>query len=94
MRAASASSSGTNPNPNPNPKPNPNPNPNPNPHPGKCKQLQRACELLDLMQREGVLPNAHTFTTIINACTQAQDLERGLQVLARVVQCSSPLPSP
>jgi pentatricopeptide repeat protein len=41
------------------------------------------------MQREGVQPNAHTFTTIINACTQAQDLERGLQVLHRMVQCSS-----
>ena len=34
-------------------------------------------------------PNAHTFTTIINACTQAQDLERGLQVLQRMIQCSA-----
>jgi pentatricopeptide repeat protein len=41
------------------------------------------------MQREGVAPNAHTFTTIINACTSAQDLERGLQVLHRMVQCSA-----
>ena len=48
-----------------------------------------ACDLLDQMQREGVLPNAHTFTTIINACTQALELERGISVLHRMVQCGA-----
>jgi pentatricopeptide repeat protein len=39
---------------------------------GKTQQLKRAHELLNQMQEEGVQPNAHTFTTIINACAQAQ----------------------
>ena len=49
---------------------------------GKSNQLPQACELLEQMQAENVPPNAHTFTTIINACTQLQDLDRGLQVRA------------
>ena len=50
-------------------------------------------ELLDLMQAEGVQPNAHTVTTIINACTQLQDLERGVAVLHRMVSARKPLSS-
>ena len=39
------------------------------------------------MQQEGVKPNAHTFTTIINACTQAQEIDRGLHVLEQMMAC-------
>ena len=48
--------------------------------------LAKAHELLNQMQAEGVQPNAHTFTTIINACTQANDLDRGL--LVRCTYCA------
>ena len=51
--------------------------------------------------RTQVNPNAHTFTTIINACTQANDLDRGLLVLEQMMACgvvqvlpSPPLPFP
>ena len=50
--------------------------------------LAKAHELLNQMQTEGVQPNAHTFTTIINACTQANDLDRGL--LVRRTHCMRP----
>ena len=52
---------------------------------GKAKQLQRARELLDLLHREGLYLNAHSFTAIINACSQAQDLEHDLQVLRQEI---------
>ena len=41
------------------------------------------------MLDQGVPPNAHTFTTIINACTQAQDVDRGLLVLEQMMACGA-----
>jgi len=54
----------------------------------KCDQPQKALELFEQMQQEGVKPNPVTFVGVLNACTSVVALEEGRRVHEQVIQSS------
>jgi pentatricopeptide repeat protein len=53
----------------------------------KCRQGQKALELFQQMQQEGVQPNTVTFVGVINACASVVALEEGRCVNQQIVKC-------
>jgi pentatricopeptide repeat protein len=62
--------------------PHPPLRPTPRP-PGRSSQLQRAFEVLDMMQSAGMRPNAITYCTLIEACVLAREPDMALRVFQR-----------
>jgi len=52
----------------------------------RCGQGQKALELFQQMQQEGVLPNAVTFVGVLKACASMVVLEEGRCVHEEIVQ--------
>jgi pentatricopeptide repeat protein len=52
----------------------------------KCGQGQKALELYQQMQREGVEPDLHTFVAALNACASVAALEEGRDIEERIIQ--------
>ena len=46
----------------------------------KGKQPERALEMLEAMQQEGVMPSVITYSTLISACEKGKQQERALEV--------------
>ncbi len=53
----------------------------------KCRKGQKALELFQQMQQEGVQPNTVTFVGVINACASVVALEDGRCVNQQIVKC-------
>jgi pentatricopeptide repeat protein len=53
----------------------------------KCRQGQKALELFQQMQQEGVQPNTVTFVGVLNACASVVALEEGRCVNQQIVKC-------
>jgi pentatricopeptide repeat protein len=53
----------------------------------KCGHGQKALELYQQMQREGVEPDLHTFVAALNACASVAALEEGRDIEERIIQC-------
>jgi pentatricopeptide repeat protein len=53
----------------------------------KCGHGQKALELYQQMQREGVEPGLHTFVAALNACASVAALEEGRDSEERIIQC-------
>ncbi len=49
----------------------------------KCGQGQKALELFQQMQQEGVWPNSVTFVAVLNACANIVALEVGRSAMSR-----------
>jgi pentatricopeptide repeat protein len=52
----------------------------------KCGQGQKALELFQQMQQEGVEPNSVTFVGVLNACASVAALEEGRHVHKQIIQ--------
>jgi pentatricopeptide repeat protein len=52
----------------------------------KCGQGQKALELFQQMQQEGVQPNSVTFVGVINACANIEALEEGKHVHEKIIE--------
>jgi pentatricopeptide repeat protein len=52
----------------------------------KCGQGQKALELFQQMQQEGVRPNSVTFVGVLNACASVIALEEGRRVHQQIIQ--------
>jgi pentatricopeptide repeat protein len=52
----------------------------------KCRQGQKALELFQPMQQEGVQPNSVTFLGVLNACASVAALEEGRCVHEQIIQ--------
>ncbi len=52
----------------------------------KCDQWQRALELYQQMQREGVVPDSVTFVGVLNACASVVALDEGRRIHAQIIQ--------
>jgi pentatricopeptide repeat protein len=52
----------------------------------KCGQGQKALELFQQMQQEGVQPNSITFVGVINACANIEALEEGKHVHEKIIE--------
>ncbi|CAK9883073.1 unnamed protein product [Sphagnum jensenii] len=52
----------------------------------KCDQWQRALELYQQMQREGVVPDSVTFVGVLNACASVVALNEGRRIHAQIIQ--------
>ena len=46
----------------------------------KAKQPERALEVFDAMQQQGVVPNVITYNALISACEKGKQPERALEV--------------
>ena len=46
----------------------------------KGKQPERALEVFQAMQRQGVVPNVITYNAVISACEKGKQPERALEV--------------
>jgi pentatricopeptide repeat protein len=46
----------------------------------KCDQGQRALELYQQLQREGVVPDSVTFVGVLNACASVVALDEGRHI--------------
>ncbi|CAM6035383.1 unnamed protein product [Sphagnum compactum] len=53
----------------------------------KCGQGQKALELFQQMQQEGVQPNSVTFVGVLNACASMIALEEGRCVHQHIIRC-------
>ncbi|CAK9878571.1 unnamed protein product [Sphagnum jensenii] len=53
----------------------------------KCGHGQKALELYQQMQREGVEADLHTFVAALNACASVAALEEGRDIEERIIQC-------
>jgi pentatricopeptide repeat domain-containing protein 1 len=53
----------------------------------KCGQGQKALELFQQMQQEGVQPNSVTFVGVLNACASMIAREEGRCVHQHIIQC-------
>jgi len=52
----------------------------------KCDQGQRALELYQQLQREGVVPDSVTFVGVLNACASVVALDEGRHIHAQIIQ--------
>ncbi len=52
----------------------------------KCGQRQKALELFQQMQQEGVHPRCVTFLGLLNACASMVALEKGRCAHAQIIQ--------
>ncbi|CAK9875983.1 unnamed protein product [Sphagnum jensenii] len=52
----------------------------------KCGQGQKALELFQRMQQEGVEPNSFTFVGVLNACASVAELEEGRHVHKQIIE--------
>jgi pentatricopeptide repeat domain-containing protein 1 len=52
----------------------------------KCGQGQKALELFQQMQQEGVWPNSVTFVAVLNACASIVALEEGRSAHEQIIQ--------
>jgi pentatricopeptide repeat protein len=52
----------------------------------KCQQGQKALELFQQMQHEGVQPNSVTFVGVLNACASVVALEEGRRAHEQIIQ--------
>jgi len=53
----------------------------------KCGQGQKALELFQQMQQEGVQPDSVTFVGVLNACASLAALKDGRSVHQQIVEC-------
>jgi len=51
----------------------------------KCGQGQKALDLFQLMQKEGLQPNSLTFVGVLNACTSVGALEDGRHAHEQII---------
>jgi pentatricopeptide repeat protein len=52
----------------------------------QCQQWQKALELFEKMQQEGVQPDSVTFVGVLNACASILALEEGRCVHQDIIQ--------